>query len=411
MENKYRKFYVDWWKIKKSTVYGTIAIVVLISALGGGGWWLWKNQALLTNPEVEAGPKDSARLIYFEGEVRVIRASTRETVLVTKELFVSAGDTIQTQADGRAKIQMIDGSVLSIRPNSTVVIRNSTSIFGGKNVRVALDGGQINVRTEDQKGGENVVEFKDSENYVNPETDASFNINEKTNGGEIRISRGSVDTKIGDEKTTFNENEFASVNNGKIANRENLVNPPNLVSPATNVQIVGSGSGTANITFRWERSGGVAPTSFNLQIAKSPTFASDSMILVRDSLSSTNLSLGNISLGTYYWRGRANTSSGQVSDWSEPSRFTVVRLSSGGEISANEWTVESLGGTIYLVAGKTKPGATVRILGREIFASGDGTFKLQISSASSQVPVEINDDKGNRSRYNLSLNSASAVKQ
>jgi FecR protein len=411
MVNKYRKFYVDWWKIKKSTVYGTIGIIVFVSAIVGGGWWLWKNQELLTNPEVTAGPADSARLIYFEGEVRVIRASTRETVLVTKELFVSAGDTIQTQADGRAKIQMIDGSVLSIRPNSTVVIRNSSSIFGGKNVRVALDGGQINVRTEDQKGGENVVEVRDSENFVNPETDASFNVNEKTNGGEIRISRGSVETKIGDQKTTIKENEFASVNNGKIANRENLVNPPNLSSPETNVQIVGSGNGSANITFRWERSGGVAPSSFNLQIAKSPTFASDSMILVRDSLSSQNLTLGNISLGTYYWRARANTNSGQVSDWSEPSRFTVVRLVSGGEISAGEWTVENLGGTIYLVAGKTKPGATVRILGREVFASGDGSFKLQISAGSSQVAVEINDDKGNRSRYSLSLNSATAVKQ
>lgn len=411
MENKYRKFYVDWWKIKKSTVYGTFGIVVIIVSIVGGGWWLWKNQELLTNPEVEAGPKDSARLIYFEGEVRVIRASTRETVLVTKELFVTAGDTIQTQADGRAKIQMIDGSVLSIRPNSTVVIRSSKSIFGGTNVRVALDDGQINVRTQDQQGAENVVEVKESETYISPETDASFNVNEKTNGGEIRISRGSVETKIGDEKTTIKENEFAAVNNGKIASRENLVNPPNLVAPATNIQILGSSSGSADVTFRWEKSGGVPPSSFNLQIAKLPTFGSDSMILVRDSLISHNLTLGNIAPGTYYWRARSNTNSGQVSDWSEPSRFTIVRPSSGGEILTREWTVERLGGSIYLVGGKTKPGATVRILGREIFASGDGSFKLQISSGSSQVGVEIIDDKGNRSRYSLSLNSANAVKQ
>lgn len=411
MENKYRKFYVDWWKIKKSTVYGIVTGVLFILVFGGGGWWIWKNQEMLSNLEVEAGPKDSARLIYFEGEVRVIRASTRETVLVTKELFVSAGDTIQTQADGRAKIQMIDGSVLSVRPNSTVVIRSSSTIFGGKNVRVALDDGQINVRTEDQQGGENVVEVRDSENYINPKTDASFNVNEKTNGGEIRISRGSVETKIGDQKTTINENEFASVNNGKIATRENIVNPPNLVSPASNFQVLGSAAGSADITFRWERSGGVSPSSFNLQIAKSPFFMSDSMILVRDSLSSQNLTLGNISPGTYYWRVRSNTNSGQVSDWTEPGKFIVIRRASGGEILASEWTVERLGGSIYLVAGKTKPGATVRILGREIFASGDGSFKLQISSVTSQVGVEINDDKGNKSRYGLSLNTANAVKQ
>lgn len=412
MENKYRKFYVDWWKIKKSTVYGGIGIIVFIAVVIGGGWWLWKNEGIFTNQQVDEGPKDAARLVYFEGEVRVIRASTRETILVTKEIFVSAGDTVQTQADGRAKIQMIDGSTLSIRPNSTVVIRNSTSIFGGTNVRVALDQGQVNVRTEEQPNGtENVVEVRESENYVNPETDASFNINEKTNGGEIRISRGSVESKIGDEKTVIKENEFAAVNNGKIATRESLVNPPNLVAPASNSQILGNGSGSADVSFRWEKSGGVAPSSYNLQIARSPFFMPDSMILVRDSLASQNLTLGNISPGTYYWRVRSNTNSGQVSDWSEPGKFTIVRSASGNEISASDWSVENLGGTVYIVSGKTKPGATVRISGRETFASGDGSFKLQIASTSLQVGVEINDDKGNRTRYSLSLNSARAVKQ
>lgn len=44
---------------------------------------------------------------------------------------------------------MIDGSILSIRPNSTVVIRDSSSLLGGTSVRVKLDDGQIRVRTED----------------------------------------------------------------------------------------------------------------------------------------------------------------------------------------------------------------------------------------------------------------------
>ena len=68
-------------------------------------------------------------------DVRIIRASTRETIVVTKETFVAAGDTVQTQADGKATVQMIDGSVYSVRPNSTVVIRDNSSIFGGKYAR------------------------------------------------------------------------------------------------------------------------------------------------------------------------------------------------------------------------------------------------------------------------------------
>ena len=73
--------------------------------------------------------------------------------------------------------------------------------------------------------------------------------------------------------------------------------------------------------------------------------------------------------------------------------------------------VEPLGGNVYLISGKTQPGATVRISGREVFASADGSFRLQVSANSSTVTVEINDDRGNRSRYGLNLSSARAVRQ
>jgi hypothetical protein len=238
MEKKQRRFYVDWWQIRRSTIYGAAAIILLLSGLIGGGWWVYRNDFFLAKPETTDIPKDAARIVSFEGDVRIIRAATRETILVTKLTFVSAGDTIQTQADGRAQIQMIDGSTLSIRPNSTVVIRDSASIFGGTNVRVTLDDGQINVKTQDQtEQTENVVEVLESESRLFPQTDASFNINEQTNGGEIRISRGGVETNVGGERTVVGENEFAAVTNGKIQPKERLLDAPKPVAPQNSEQI------------------------------------------------------------------------------------------------------------------------------------------------------------------------------
>lgn len=412
MSKENRNYYVDWWNIKRSTIYSVIALVVFLLITAGGIWWAVKSGGNLVKTETQELPKDAARLLSFEGEVRIIRAATRETILVTKETYLSAGDTVQTQADGKAQIQMIDGSTLSVRPNSTVVIRDSSSIFGGTNVRVALDDGQINVRTQDQTAEtQNVVEMQESENRLYSQTDASFNINDQNNGGEIRISRGSVDSTVGGEKTTVRENEFATVSGGKLTAKERLLAPPTLLSPAQNERITAAANGNADASFRWEKAESTSALTFQLQIAKSPFFMPDAMLLMRESLSSSNFSLANLTPGTYYWRVRANASSGQATEWSEPWRFNVVKAEANRALSASDWQVESVGGNIYFVSGKTKAGAIVRISGRETFAMGDGSFRLQISAAAAETTVEIADERGNRNRYLLSLKTGKVLRE
>lgn len=412
MESKYRKFYVEWWKIKRSTIYRLVAILVFLGAIGFGGWWILKSNWLVATPEVSDAPKDAAKVISFEGDVRIIRAATRETILITRPTFVSAGDTIQTQADGRAKIQMIDGSILSVRANSTVVIRDSNSLFGAPNVRVTLDDGQINVRTEEQPANtENVVEVRESENKINSQTDASFGINQQSGGGEIRISRGSVETTVGGEKTIVKENEYAALDGGKISNKEKLIAPPVHNSPSSNEQIVGSLSGAADIVFRWQSPDVSAALTYNFQAAKLSSFAADSMVIERQGLTSPNFTFGGLLPGAYYWRVQAISTSGQSSNWSEQWKFTIIKREGNTSIGATEWQVESLGGRLYRISGKTQPGATVRALGKQTFALGDGSFILQIASPSAQATVEISDDRGNRSSFVLNLSNGKVVRQ
>lgn len=412
METKYRKFYVDWWSIRKTTIYAVVAILIILIFIGFGVRYVVKNNLLVANTDNTDAPKDAAKVISFEGDVRIIRAATRETILVTRETFVSAGDTIQTQSDGRAKIQMLDGSVLSIRPNSTVVIRDHTSLFGGPNVRVTLDDGQINVRTDEQPANsENIVEVRESENRVGQNTDASFDINKENNGGEIRISRGSVETTIGGEKTVVKENEYASLNNGKLGTKEKLLASPTHNSPSSNEQIMGSLSGATDVVFRWQSPDVSTALTYYLQVAKLNSFAPDSIVIERQGLTSPSFSLGGILPGTYYWRVRANSNSGQTSNWSDYWKFTVVKREGSQTIGASDWKVENLGGGLYRISGKTQSGATVRSQGKQTFALGDGAFLLQITSSSAQTTVEISDDRGNRSSFVLNLSNGRIVRQ
>ena len=77
-DNKYRKFYVDWWNIRKSTIYWVASIVLFAGLLSLGLWWASRNNWFIPQ-ETSDVPKDAARIVSFEGDVRIIRAATRET--------------------------------------------------------------------------------------------------------------------------------------------------------------------------------------------------------------------------------------------------------------------------------------------------------------------------------------------
>lgn len=411
METQYKKIYVEWWKIRRSTVYRIVGLLVVSSTIALVAWLAVRN-SWFSQENVMPAPKNAASILSFEGDVRIIRAATRETVVVTKETFIAAGDTIQTQSDGKAIVQMIDGSVLTVRPNSTLIIKDNSSIFGGANVRVSLDDGQLNVRTEQLPAdAENVVEMSESETSINSQTDASFDADAQTNGGEIRITRGSVDTTIGGTKTTISENEFASVGDGRITSREQLLVSPRPVQPADGAQVTDNSGAGVSVTFAWEDASTLPIAGYYIQVSRSPIFAADAILVDRSSLTSREFRLAGLQPGTYYWRVKSSARSGQTSDWNPHFKFTVVRRGSSPGIDVAGWGVDPVGGSVYIISGRTQPGMLVRCQGNQIFAANDGSFRLQISSASPEVPVELSDDRGNRAGFVLSLRNSRVVRR
>ena len=407
---QYKKIYVEWWKIRRSTITAIVGVVVVSAIIGVFSWLAMRNNWFAQENVIQT-PKNAATILSFEGDVRIIRAATRETVVVTKETFIAAGDTIQTQSDGKAIVQMIDGSVLTVRPNSTLIIKDNSSIFGGPNVRVSLDDGQLNVRTDQLPGdGENVVEMSESQTTIKSQTDASFNADAQTNGGEIRITRGSVDTTVGGAKTTLNENEFASVNDGRITSKEQLLLAPRPVQPSDGSQLVDSGAGVG-VTFVWEDGSTIPISGYYIQVSRSPIFAADSILVDRSSLTSREFRLAGLQPGTYYWRVRSTARSGQTSDWNPHAKFAVVRRGSSPTIDVAGWGVDPVGGSVFIISGRTQPGLLVRSQGNQVFAANDGSFRLQVSSGQGEVPVELTDDRGNRAGFVLSLRNSRVLRR
>jgi hypothetical protein len=408
MATKNGRFDMDWWVVQKRLIYIIIGALVFVVLAGGAGLYIWKYGNPFASTKTTTDAPEGARFASFEGDVRVIRASTRETLPASPKTQLYPGDTVQTQSDGRARITLADGSTLVIRPNSTVTIRDNTSSEGGqRNIRVKVDTGQINYRTEQQpEGANNVVETSQTQSRIASETASSFNVNpDKT--AEIRVQAGQIETTTNTgEKTVIRSNEYVSVNSaGTIGQRERLLDIPIPVDPR-NLERVSTGkNGAANVTLRWQRPQSGTAGHYRVEVASSPFFVPAGKVIERDQLASSEFNASDLRPGDYFWRVRATARSGQASDWSEPLKFTIISQATGDRLSFSEVAADYVGGQIYVIRGRTQPGTTVSFAGRETLADSSGSFRLQITApeGAGDVTIEAQDQQGNRNSHRVQL--------
>lgn len=411
MATRTSHFQFDWWIVQKRAVHATVFALVFCLITAGAAVYVWKFgnplKRVALKPDLPAG----ARFESFEGDVRVIHAATREVVLASSDTQLYPGDTVQTQADGRARIAMADGSTVVVRPNSTIIIRDNASSDGGKksNVRVMVDSGQMLVRTPEQsEGAKNVVETSKTTNEVGAQTAASFNVNPEGTQ-EIRVNAGTVassENRSG-ERTTLRAGDYVLVNqSGTMSKPQRLLEVPQPAQPRDLEKIIVGNQGSANVGLRWLKPQTGVPAFYRVEVATSPFFVPEGKVIERDQLISTQFSANDLRPGAYFWRVRATAATGQTSDWSEPLKFIVATPSIGlGSVVVTRLSSTYLGGNLYIIRGSSAPGTTIAALGREALVGPDGTFQIQVTAVTGarEVMVLAFDPHGNRSQYRVSL--------
>ncbi|HZE68014.1 MAG TPA: FecR domain-containing protein [Pyrinomonadaceae bacterium] len=409
-------FALDWWVVQKRVVYLLIVLLLVCGMAAGAALYVWKFGNPLKNVGAATKLPAGARFISFEGDVRVIRAATRETIAASSDTELYPGDTVQTQASGRARISMADGSTLVVRPNSIIVVRDNTSSDDGKkpNVKVAVESGQMYVRTEQQpEGTVHIVETPRTKNKVGEQTGASFGVNAEDNTEEIRVNTGVIETtNQAGEKTSLHGGDYASVNPSGTVSRQKLLEVPLPSEPHDLEKVLVGANGSASVILKWMRPQAGTAAYYRVEVATSPFFVADGKVIERDQLISNEFSASDLRPGTYFWRVRGTAQSGQTSDWSEPQKFVVATRGTGSQVPVANLTAEFLGGNIYLIRGRAEPGTTIRIVGREAIVGMDGNFQVQITAAaeSRDVVVFAQDPQGNSSPYKLSLNRSARNK-
>jgi hypothetical protein len=345
----------------------------------------------------------------------VVRAATRETISASSDTELYPGDTVQTQASGRARISLADGSTLVVRPNSTIIVRDNASASDGKkaNVHVVVDSGQMYVRTELQPDGSiSVVETPKTKSQLGDHTGASFGVNPEGTE-EIRVNTGQVDTENrSGEKTSLHGGEYVAINpSGTISRPQKLLDVPLPSEPHDLERVFAGANGAASVSLKWLRPQSGTAAFYRVEVATSPFFVAEGKVIERDQLVSTEFGASDLRPGVYFWRVRATAATGQTSDWSDPQKFIIAPRGSGSQVPVSDLAAELLGGNIFLLRGRAEPGTTIRVGGREAIVSTDGAFQIQITASPSahEIMVEAQDAQGNSSPYKVPL-AARAVR-
>jgi hypothetical protein len=409
MISKVGHFEIEWWVIQKRAIYIAVLVGISCVLVAGASLYVWKYGNPLKNVAMRTDVPAGARFMAFEGDVRVIRSATREVIVASNDTQLYPGDTVQTQADGRARINMADGSTVVLRPNSTIIIRDNASAEDGKrsNVHVVVDSGQMLVRTQQQSEGQNVIETPKTQNQIGGQTAASFGVNPEGTE-EIRVNTGSVESvNRSGEKASLQGGQYISVNqSGTMSKPQRLLEVPQPLQPRNLEKVFVSGNGAATVALRWQKPQSGVPSYYRVEVATSPFFVAEGKVIERDQLVATQFNASDLRQGAYFWRIRATDTAGQISDWSEPLKFLITTQGAGvSAVPVSNLTSVYLGGNVYVIRGTTAPGTNVRVSGREAAAASDGNFQVQITAppGTREVTIYASDSQGNNSQYRVPL--------
>jgi hypothetical protein len=269
-----------------------------------------------------------------------------------------------------------DGTLYTLRPGSLFEVRRpAASEATGSGAKVVS--GAINVYTS---GSTSNISTDAVTASVGKDSRVAVDV-EKGQKTELTTYRGRATVSTGQETVVVSERErvSAAVRSGTISAKIVIPESPQPLLPTDN-RIYDLKTGD-QVDLRWS----AVPTAvrYRLQISRSRLFVPDATEVDLDNRTETYAVVKVSREGSYFWHVAAITSDGVTSDWSPVRRFKM--LTEPPRVGANTnpppLTVSppQQMGNLFLIFGRTDPGASVTVNGELADVATDGSFKKTIT--------------------------------
>jgi hypothetical protein len=341
-----------------------------------------------------------AQFIAIQGSVEIRRGDQGEWEPARARDVLRSGDFVKTGGNGSAEVVFLDGTLYTVRPDTLfVVTRQKAGVGTATEQTISMQYGWVNLNTA-QRGGR--VTTPRAEARVARDTEAAVSVDQATSTARFSAYRGEVEvTSDAGLVRKLGALQQVTQTGTLLSDVHALPGPPALAEPGTGFQT--SLDGDRKLVLSWDPVQGAA--RYALQVSRNRLFV-DNLIDV-DARTTTTATLGLRAEGTFEWRVAARTREGFQGPWSEPRTFRVVASSQGsgdrGDKTPPLLEIDQVQayGNVFIVNGRTEPGARVRINGEAVTVAANGTFTKTVllgGEGWSFIELDSTDPSGNVAR-------------
>lgn len=336
-----------------------------------------------------------AQFILVQGDVEYRRGDAGDWQEARSRVPLQNGDYVRTTENGSAEIMFLDGTLYTVRPNTQFIVSSARTAEGGEEQAIQMEFGWVDLSTSQNTSN---VRTPNAVARVKQETEAFVAVDRQSSQGRFGAFTGGIELSAkGGLKREVEPLQQVVQTGDLLSDPAPLPGRPELVTPADNVDL--DLDRMQRVALTWDPVPGAA--RYALQISRSHLFV-DNLIDVKNR-PTTRATLGLRGEGTFQWRVAAFDKAGVQGPWSKAWKFRVASFRSGaGEKDEmppplDLEDVKSYG-SIFIVAGRSEPGAQIEVNGEQVKVAADGSFTkpVQLNKEGwSFIEVRARDSWGN----------------
>lgn len=314
-----------------------------------------------------------ARFVNLDGKVQVKKVNSVQWVNADYQLTLDKGDLIQTDSEGVARIAFADGTTYTVKGDTLVTVEeNNVTSNQPTQVAVHISSGQVDLATGawEVPGSKAEVSFENAVASLRANTRAAVSSDPATQQQEITITSGSAQFDRGTEHLDIGQWQRVSFPTGGPVTTSQVLAPPDLLEPLNLQPIIVADPQHDPVHFSWKP----VPTAklYDFQTSVTMMF---NRIVAEKKVATTSVDVTGLDPGNYFWRVRALDDKNQLSETSEPHKFTLVVQGKEQEMLLEVDSTE-LQGNVVEVIGRTEPGAALIVNGEQVAdIQPDGHFR------------------------------------